>query len=235
MSSGSDCHGLRLPVRRARSLRRRSRGCARARTRVPTPPARALPRLSAIVGERIREADSVGVTSALRAPGESVCAIWVTSPDSSSVPSCPWAAVRISRAWPVALSAALVLLVTLCWKIAPSPAIPVAIPTWRKVRVDARGHAAALGWDDADRRRGERRVDQADADAAEHEAGDQRRPARAAHRRRSSPAGRAPTSSEARAEQQAHGDAHAQLARDRRDDERQQRDRQEAQARPAAG
>ena len=59
----------------------------------------------------------------------------VTSPDSSSVPSLPWAVARISPACPEARSALVVPWVTLCWKTAPSPAIPVAMPTWRKVEL----------------------------------------------------------------------------------------------------
>ena len=47
--------------------------------------------------------------------------------------SLPCAARSTSRAWPAGASAAVVLRVTSCWKIAPSPAMPVAMPTWRKV------------------------------------------------------------------------------------------------------
>ena len=107
-------------------------------------------------------------------------------------------------------------------------------PDLAEGRVDAGGHAAALLWHDADRGRGERRVDQADAGAAEHEAGDQDGPGRArfdaGHREQAEAGEREPG-----AEQQAHGDAHAELAGERGDDERQQRHRQEAQAGLHAG
>ena len=65
------------------------------------------------------------------------------------------------------------------WKIAPSAATPVAIPTWRKVvlipeaipALSPAGTTAIAAWRD-------RRVGDADADAGDEEAGQQRRPAR---------------------------------------------------------
>ena len=52
-------------------------------------------------------------------------------------------------------------------RMLPSAATPVAIPIWRKRRVDPGRHAGARGLDDADRGRGERHVDQAGADAGD--------------------------------------------------------------------
>ena len=99
--------------------------------------------------------------------------------------------------------------------------MPVAIPTWRNVELMPDAMPGPRGRDDADRGVGDRRVDRADPEARDDEAGQQRRPVvarveaaheqqagrrRAAARRR---AGRAPA-------------AARELARDRRGDERQQ-------------
>ena len=62
------------------------------------------------------------------------------------------------------------------WKIAPSPAMPVAIPICRNVLFVPDAIPARLRLDDADRGRRERRVDEADADAGDEEAGEERRP-----------------------------------------------------------
>ena len=56
--------------------------------------------------------------------------------------------------------------------------MPVAIPTWRKVLLMPTP-SRPLGRHDRDRGRGERGLDEADADAADDEAGQQVRPARA--------------------------------------------------------
>ena len=96
-------------------------------------------------------------------------------------------------------------------------------------RVDAGGHARALRLDDPDGRRRERRVDQADAAAADHEAGEERGPVvprpDVAHQQQPGADQR-----EAARDEPAHAEAVGELARERRDEERQQRDGQEAQA-----
>ena len=61
-------------------------------------------------------------------------------------------------------------------KIEPSAAMPMAMPTWRKVELTPEAIPERSGRDHADRRRGERHVDQADADAGHDQAGDQVRP-----------------------------------------------------------
>ena len=64
--------------------------------------------------------------------------------------------------------------------IEPSAAMPVAMPTCRKVRVDTGRHAGLLRRDDADGGGRERRVDQAAAEAGDDEPGNQVRPVRGA-------------------------------------------------------
>ena len=91
----------------------------------------------AIVVKRFGEAHAVGVLEGrARRRGAGSRRSWLTSPDSSSV-----AELAVGRADDLGAparwrrSAAVVPWVTLCWKTAPRPAIPVAIPTWRKVEL----------------------------------------------------------------------------------------------------
>ena len=65
---------------------------------------------------------------------------------------------------------------TRCWKTAPQAAMPVAMPTWRKVELMPDAMPARCGCDDADGGGRQRRVGHADADAGDDEAGQQRRP-----------------------------------------------------------
>ena len=119
-----------------------------------------------------------------------------------------------------------------CWKIAPRPAIPVAIPTWRNVVLMPDAMPLRRGVDDADRRsrrsagwsgrsRRRRRGSRAAARST---------PSR--RRARASAAARAPTRTRPPPMQPAHRHALGELARRARaHEERQQRHRQEAQAR----
>ena len=96
-------------------------------------------------------------------------------------------------------------------------------------RVDPRGHARAVRLDDADRGGGQRRVDRADAAAGDHEPGEQRGPVVAgldpAHQQQSDA-----DEGEAAGDEPAHAVALGELARERRDEEREQRHGEEAQA-----
>ena len=96
-------------------------------------------------------------------------------------------------------------------------------------RVDPGRHPRPLRLDDADGGRGERRVDEPDPAAGEQEAREQRGPVvaglEAAHQPQPDADERQPG-----AQEPADPEALGELARDRRDQEGQQRDRQEAQA-----
>ena len=187
------------------------------------------------VGERAREADPVGVEAGpCRRRAAASLRRALISPDSSSLGSCPCAAAAISCEWPLRASWALVPLATSCWKIAPRPAMPVAMPTWRKVLLMPEAMPLRAG--------GTTPI------AVEASGGltmpmpmpgDARTRGSAPssprwRRRRSSQYSPAATSSRPLPSRSRTGTRTVRRPDDRRDDERQQRDRQEAQARPAA-
>ena len=115
------------------------------------------------------------------------------------------------------------------WKTAPSAATPVAIPTWRKVVLIPEPIPDFSHRDDGDRRLADPRVGGADADPGDDEAGQQRRPARvdrdAAHQQQADA-----DQDEPEPEQEPDRDFVRERARDRRDDEAEDGQRQEAQA-----
>ena len=117
--------------------------------------------------------------------------------------------------------------VTRVWKIAPRAATPVAIPAWRNVLLIPDAIPARAGIDDADRDRGDTRVGHADADAGEEEACEQPGPAvpdvDPVHQHEPDP-----DEEQAGSHQRPEGDALREPSRDRRDDEREQRERKEA-------
>jgi hypothetical protein len=57
-------------------------------------------------------------------------------------------------------------------KIEPGAAMPVAMLTWRNVELTPDARPGLVRRDDADRRRGQRRVDHAAAEAGHDETGD---------------------------------------------------------------
>ena len=120
--------------------------------------------------------------------------------------------------------------VTWLWKIAPRPAMPVAMPTWRNVELIPDAIPARAGATTPIAAFGDRRVDRPDPDAREDEPRQERRPVRArvdaAHEQQARR-----HEQQAAAEQAARGQPRGELARHRRGDERQRRHGQEAQAR----
>ena len=118
---------------------------------------------------------------------------------------------------------------TTCWKIAPSPAMPVAMPTWRNVELMPDAMPARCGSTTPTAAVASAGLVEADAAAGDEEARQQRRPVvarlEAAHQQQPDPDER-----EAAAEEPADADALGELAGDRRDEEREQRHGQEAQA-----
>ncbi len=83
--------------------------------------------------ERAREGRVEGALDAWRRAGWSDRASRVVLPEAKLLASCPCVACSAAAASPCARRPASVLAETWCWKIAPSDATPVAIPTWRNV------------------------------------------------------------------------------------------------------
>ena len=120
---------------------------------------------------------------------------------------------------------------TRAWKTAPSAGDAGGDPDLAEGRVDPRAHPRFLHRHHRDRRLADPRVGDADADAGDEEAGQQRRPAPS---RRETPcisSRPTPTSGEPGPEQDPDRDPVRERAGDRRDDEAEHGQRQEAQAR----
>ena len=106
--------------------------------------------------------------------------------------------------------------------------MPVAMPTWRKVELIPEPMPARCGGTTPTAVEASGGLMSADADAGEEEPGQQHGPCRVgvepAHEQQPDADEQQPA-----ADQSPHRHARGQLARDRRDEERQQRERQEAQ------
>ena len=181
--------------------------------------------------ERVRESDPVGVLErGLRAAAiewPQSCA----TPEPRAPPSWPCAAASTSRsrAAPRRARAARGRARDHVLEDRAEAGDAGGDPDLAEGRVDARGHAAAPCGTTPIAVEASGGFTSPMPAPPRMKPGDQDGPRRARGRARSSSAGR-PRAAPARAEQQAHGHAHARAAGDRRHDERQQRDRQEAQA-----
>ena len=221
-----------------RSGARRVAGCdevaaAHERERAaPSPTSAIAAAIMRIVGEGVREADAVGADERACAPAAQVrrdaARFRRTRAASPSWPCAARAALR--AAWPLAASAAVVCVRDAVLEDRAEPGDAGRDPDLAEGAVDARGHAAARGGHDADRGRGQRRVDQADAGAGEQEARGSAPSSRSVASTAVIASSPPPTSSRPVPSSRRTGTRTRQPPGDRRDDERQQRDRQEAQA-----